>query len=587
MARGLLARHGLVGQQFALEPFGLFLVAALDLGEMQEHLAQACIKRLCGGTIIEIRSLDLHQRRFGAHLLGLEVLGPPHGAAGEEVAHILAADGRQMLAESLAIEIEQHRTMASLLLRHALEQLGGSGEFRGAGLGEALVDAAILFLVGDGERQHLTLGEIGDALARGKDRQEAHRDTSFMRSEQLCILSNDSKLGKHDLGRTAIFAPGARIFRRARVQTDNSPSGPMQNRKTFCLQGNIVRYIELFVKRNVSFFNAVSLEPSMTFSLSRRQALGVVLGGAIAAPSILRAQAIREIRIDWATYNPLSLILRDQKLLEKEFEKDNIAIRWVQSAGSNKALEFLNAGSIDFGSTAGAAALLGKINGNPIQAISVFSRPEWTALVTRPGKGVSKVADLKGKSIAVTRGTDPHIFLIRALAEVGLKERDARLVLLQHADGRTALARGDVDAWAGLDPLMAAAELEDGATLFHRKPEHNTWGILNTPTAFAEKNPEIVRRVINVYEAARKAALADIKPVQASLVAAARLPEAVIARQLTRTDLSTSAIGKVQAETITAAGVALQEAGVIKADVDVKGVVASLIEPKFTAHLAA
>ena len=324
----------------------------------------------------------------------------------------------------------------------------------------------------------------------------------------------------------------------------------------------------------------------MTFSLSRRQALGVVLGGAIAAPSVLRAQAIKEIRIDWATYNPLSLILRDQKLLETEFEKEKIAIRWVQSAGSNKALEFLNAGSIDFGSTAGAAALLGRINGNPIQAISVFSRPEWTALVTKPGKGVEKVADLKGKSIAVTRGTDPHIFLIRALAEAGLKERDARLVLLQHADGRTALARGDVDAWAGLDPLMAAAELEDGAALFHRRPEHNTWGILNTPTAFAEKNPEIVKRVINVYETARKAALADINPVQAALVAAARLPEPVIARQLTRTDLSTSVIGKVQAETITAAGVALQEAGVIKADVDVKGVVASLIEPRFTAHLA-
>lgn len=323
------------------------------------------------------------------------------------------------------------------------------------------------------------------------------------------------------------------------------------------------------------------------FTLSRRHALGLVLGATFAAPAILRAQAVKEIRIDFATYNPLSLILRDQKLLEKEFEKDGITIRWVQSAGSNKALEFLNAGSIDFGSTAGAAALLGKVNGNPIQSISVYSRPEWTALVTKPGKGVAKVADLKGKAVAVTRGTDPHIFLIRALAEAGLKERDVKLVLLQHADGRTALARGDVDAWAGLDPLMAAAELEDGAVLFHRKPENNTWGVLNTQTDFAAKNPEIVKRVINVYEAARKSALANIKPVQDALVTVARLPEPVIAKQLTRTDLSTSVIGKVQADTITAAGIALQEAGVIKADVDVKSVVASLVEPKFTAHLGA
>ena len=80
-----------------------------------------------------------------------------------------------------------------------------------------------------------------------------------------------------------------------------------------------------------------------------------------------RAQA-KEIRIDFATYNPVSLVLKDKGFLEKELEKDGITVRWVQSLGSNKALEFLNAGSIDFGSTAGAAALIGKINGNPIKS---------------------------------------------------------------------------------------------------------------------------------------------------------------------------------------------------------------------------
>jgi hypothetical protein len=69
-------------------------------------------------------------------------------------------------------------------------------------------------------------------------------------------------------------------------------------------------------------------------------------GGAYAA------EALKEIRIDWATYNPVSLVLKQKGLLEKEFAKDGISIVWVQSAGSNKALEFLNAGSIDFGSTA-------------------------------------------------------------------------------------------------------------------------------------------------------------------------------------------------------------------------------------------
>src|ERR1700692_299241 len=83
----------------------------------------------------------------------------------------------------------------------------------------------------------------------------------------------------------------------------------------------------------------------------------------------------KEIRIDWATYNPVSMVLKDKGLLEKEFDKDGIGIRWVQTLGSNKALEFLNAGSIDFGSTAGPPALLRPGQRKPIQARSLFFRP--------------------------------------------------------------------------------------------------------------------------------------------------------------------------------------------------------------------
>ena len=190
--------------------------------------------------------------------------------------------------------------------------------------------------------------------------------------------------------------------------------------------------------------------------LSRRSLAG--LAAAILSLSIAPVLAApNEIRVDWAIYNPLSLVLKEKRLLEKAFEGDKIAVRWVFSAGSNKALEFLNAGSIDIGSTAGAAALIARINGNPIKAVGVFSRPEWTALVTRADSGVTKVADLKGKTVAVTRGTDPHIFLVRSLDSVGLTEKDVKLVLLQHADGKTALLRKDVDAWAGLDTIMAQA----------------------------------------------------------------------------------------------------------------------------------
>src|ERR1700691_5594684 len=245
--------------------------------------------------------------------------------------------------------------------------------------------------------------------------------------------------------------------------------------------------------------------------LSRRALLGGAIGAGLMPLGFGRAARAAdkpsEIRVDWATYNPVSMVLKDKGLLENEFSKDGIGVRWVQSLGSNKALEFLNASSIDFGSTAGSAALLGKINGNPIKSIYVYSRPEWTALVTRKDTSINKIEDVKGKRVAVTRGTDPHIFLVRALLSVGMTEKDIVPVLLQHPDGKTALIRGDVDAWAGLDPMMAQAEIENGARLFYRNKAANTWGILNTREAFLKDHPDLARRVLAVYDDARKYSL--------------------------------------------------------------------------------
>jgi sulfonate transport system substrate-binding protein len=317
--------------------------------------------------------------------------------------------------------------------------------------------------------------------------------------------------------------------------------------------------------------------------ISRRAFAAMITASVLLPGAASAAEPLKEIHIDWATYNPVSMILKQKGLLEKEFAKDGISIVWVQSAGSNKALEFLNAGSIDFGSTAGSAALVARINGNPIKSIYVFSRPEWTALVTTKDSRISTVADLKGKRVAVTRGTDPHIFLVRALLDAGLTEKDITPVLLQHADGKTALIRGDVDAWAGLDPMMAQAEIEDGAKLFFRNPAANTWGILNVREQFLKDNPDVVRRVLAVYEDARKYSLANYDDLKKTFVAVTKLPDAVVDKQLKeRTDLTSSRIGAPQRESILAAGLALQQAlqqaGVIDPKVDVKATLDALID---------
>lgn len=318
-----------------------------------------------------------------------------------------------------------------------------------------------------------------------------------------------------------------------------------------------------------------------------RKLIPAILLAAFAATPALAADKPKQITLDWAYYNPVSIVLKDKGWVEDEFKADGIAVRWVQSHGSNKAIEFLNARSVEFGSTAGAAALLARINGSPIKAVYIYSKPEWTALVTAKDSPIKAVADLKGKRVAVTRGTDPYIFLLRTLAQHGLTERDIKPVLLQHADGRAALEGGQVDAWAGLDPMMAQSELESGARLFFRNADANTYGFLNVSEAFASEHPDLVARVIATYERGRHWALKNPKELQAIAGGAAKLSDAVAAKQLERNDFSNPRIGAAHRESILAAGKALQQAGIIEAKVDVAQAVDELIDPRFGEKLAA
>jgi sulfonate transport system substrate-binding protein len=287
------------------------------------------------------------------------------------------------------------------------------------------------------------------------------------------------------------------------------------------------------------------------------------------------------IKLDYAYYNPVSLVLKDKEFLEQDVASDGISVEWTQSLGSNKALELLNSKSVDFGSTAGAAALIGKANGNPIKAIYVYSRPEWTALVVRKDSPITRVEDLKGKKVAVTRGTDPHIFLLRALREAGLTEKDIEMVVLQHADGRIALEKGDVDAWAGLDPMMAQTEIQSGSLLFYRNVNFNSYGVLNVREEFAKQYPAYVERVLAAYEKARLWAIQNPDEFRKQFAAATKLDDSVITKVLQRTDLTNSTIGDRQREVIAGAGDVLKQNNVINSSTDVSATVNNLIDPQY------
>ncbi len=275
------------------------------------------------------------------------------------------------------------------------------------------------------------------------------------------------------------------------------------------------------------------------------------------------------LSIDFATYNPLSLVIRDQGILE-EILGDDVAVEWVQSAGSNKANELLRSGSIDVGSTAGSAALLARSNGSPIQVIDIFSQPEWSAIVVGPDSDIASVEDLAGKSVAATKGTDPYFFLLQSLEEAGLSIDDVEVQNLQHADGRAALDGGSVDAWAGLDPIMAAAEVESGDQLIYRNVDFNTYGFLNATEDFIENHADLAQAVVDAYEQAREWALENPEETAALLAEVAGIDIEVATTVIEeRSNLDVSGIpGDAQLDVLEKIAPVLVESGDVQGGKD-------------------
>jgi sulfonate transport system substrate-binding protein len=309
-------------------------------------------------------------------------------------------------------------------------------------------------------------------------------------------------------------------------------------------------------------------------------------GSTLARPSLHAADAPKEVRLDYAYYSPTSLALRRFGWLEEDLKRDNIAVKWTLSAGSNRALEYLNSNSVDIASSAGLAALLSKANGNPIKTPYIFSRPEWTALVVPKNSPIKSLKDLKGKKVAATKGTDPYLFLLRALHSVGLKRSDIEHVALQHADGRTALEQGRVDAWAGLDPLMAASELDSGARLLYRNVAFNTYGFLNVREDFLARHPNEVKRVINAYERARLWVQANPGDAAKILSEEAKVSLSVALLQIkARTDLSNPIPSSEHVKALQAASPILLDEQLVKPGTDLNKVVTDLVDTQFARGL--
>lgn len=320
--------------------------------------------------------------------------------------------------------------------------------------------------------------------------------------------------------------------------------------------------------------------------MKRRSLLQLAASGAALAALPARAAPLSELRLDYAHYSPTSLVLRHFGWLEEEFKADGTRIKWVFSAGSNRALEYLNANSIDIGSSAGLAALLARANGNPIRTPYLFSRPEWTALVVPKNSPIRSLTDLKGKKVAATKGTDPYLFLLRALQTVGLKRSDIEHVSLQHADGRAALEQGRVDAWAGLDPHMAAAELEGRARLLYRNVGFNTYGFLNVREDFLSTRANETARVIRAYERARAWTRANPSEAAKILSTEAKVPLPVALLQVKlRSDFSNAQPTAEHLRALQLAAPILRDEALVRPGTDLDKAIAGLVDTGFARQL--
>lgn len=288
------------------------------------------------------------------------------------------------------------------------------------------------------------------------------------------------------------------------------------------------------------------------------------------------------LSIDFATYNPLSLIIKDQGWLE-EATGGEVTVTWVQSGGSNKANEALRAGAVDVGSTAGSAALLARSNGSPIKVIDIYSQPAWAALLVPIDSDIKDVAGLAGKSVAATKGTDPYFFLLQALATAGLDLSDITLQNIQHADGKVALEAGAVEAWSGLDPLLSTSVTNGTAKIIYDNIDLNSYGFLNATESFINDHPDLAQLVVDAYEKARAWAVENPKETAAILAKVAGIDQSIAeAVLIDRTNLTVDPIpGKKQHDVLAVIGPIFVESGDVASQDLIDAALESLFHPKF------
>ncbi|WP_248323073.1 sulfonate ABC transporter substrate-binding protein [Caballeronia sp. Sq4a] len=281
-------------------------------------------------------------------------------------------------------------------------------------------------------------------------------------------------------------------------------------------------------------------------SSTRRRALLTLaaLGASALASNAARADdASKTLRIGYQKYGNF-VVLRARGTLEKRLAPQGVTVQWLEFPAGPQLLEGLNAGAVDIGTVGETPPIFAQAAG--VDFVYVGSEPpapRAEAIVVPKDSNIRAVAQLRGKKIALNKGSNVHYLFVEALKKAGLSYADVQPVYLAPADARAAFVQGSVDAWVIWDPYLAAIERQANA----RQLADGTGLVRNiqyyvATRKFAAGQPQIVRAVLEELDHVDRWARDNVPAVAAQLSPLVGLDAATIEHALQRTAYGIEAI---------------------------------------------
>lgn len=283
-----------------------------------------------------------------------------------------------------------------------------------------------------------------------------------------------------------------------------------------------------------------------SISIPRRRLLQGAAAAAIAVPSFAAlAQApARQLRI--GNQKSSLSILKGRGTLEKRLAPLGVAVKWTEFTAGPVQLEALNVGSIDFGDVGEAPPIFAQAAGAPLAYVATtLPRPQSEAVLVPKGSAIRTVAELKGKKVALNKGSNVHYFIVKLLEKHGLAYSDLNLVYLPPADARAAFEKGSVDAWVIWDPFLAAAEKSlEARILADATGVVGNRGYYFSSLGYAAKNADVLAIAIEEINKIDLWGTANKNELAAELAALWGLPKPVADLSVARAAYGTSPISK-------------------------------------------